>query len=151
MMMEAMANSWILWGISWVLPSIGRARNFQVALDSVTAMRDAGVPVLAGTDMNNSGIFTMAAGQSLHHELELLVRAGLSPVEALRAATSLAARHFHLPDRGRVAPGLRADLVLVEGEPDRDIAATRKISRVWSGGEEVPTSAARQGFGCAVM
>lgn len=125
--------------------------NFQVALDSVTAMRDAGVPILAGTDMNNSGIFSMVAGKSLHHELELLVRAGLTPVETLRAATSLAAKHFHLQDRGRIAPGLRADLVLVEGKPDENITATQKISRVWSGGVEVPKSAARQGFGCAVM
>ncbi|XXG97083.1 Histone H2A.Z-specific chaperone CHZ1 [Hypoxylon texense] len=151
MMMEAMANSWILWGIGRILPSMGGARSFQVALDSVTAMRNAGVPILAGTDMNNSGIFTMVAGKSLHHELELLVRAGLTPIEALRAATSLAAQHFHLPDRGRISPGLRADLVLVEGEPDKDITVTQKISRIWSGGDEVPKYAARQGFGCAVM
>ncbi|MDI5969616.1 amidohydrolase family protein [Streptomyces sp. SL13] len=68
-------------------------------------------------------------GESLHHELELLVRAGLSTAEALRAAAALPARHFRLPDRGAVAPGPRADLVLVDGDPIADIRATRAIRR----------------------
>ncbi|KAI1657443.1 hypothetical protein F4813DRAFT_76548 [Daldinia decipiens] len=119
-MIEAMTSSWIVWRISWVMEGL-RGRKFQYSLDSVTAMRDAGVPILAGIDANNSGIVTIVAGKSLHHELELLVRAGLSPVEALRAATSLAAQHFNLPGRGRISPGLRADLVLVEGNPDEGI------------------------------
>ncbi|KAI1418163.1 putative hydrolase [Hypoxylon sp. FL1857] len=150
-MMQRMAESWVMWGISWFS---GRSYNFQVALDSVAAMHNAGVPILAGTDANDSGIFTIVPGQSLHHELELLVRAGLTPLEALRAATSLAARHFNLQDRGRIAPGLRADLVLVEGKPDEDIRAAQKISRVWSGGVEASISAVQRGTGlgsCAVM
>ncbi|KAF3070455.1 hypothetical protein GL218_00158 [Daldinia childiae] len=152
-MMEAMTSSWILWGISWIMSGL-RGRKFQYSLDSVTAIRNAGVPILAGTDANNSGIVTIVPGKSLHHELELLVRAGLSPVEALRAATSLAAQHFNLPDRGRISPGLRADLVLVEGNPDEDITTTQKISRVWSNGDEVAVAAVSQGTilgSCAVM
>ncbi|KAI2465704.1 putative hydrolase [Annulohypoxylon bovei var. microspora] len=152
-MMQRMADSWVLWLASWIIPSLGH-RNFQVSLDSVTAMRKAGVPIVAGTDANNSGIFTIVPGESLHHELELLVQAGLTPLEALRAATSLAAQHFNLPDRGRIAPGLRADLVLVEGNPDEDITATARISKVWSNGEEATISAQdrRAGLGsCAVM
>ncbi|KAL7623828.1 hypothetical protein AAE478_005384 [Parahypoxylon ruwenzoriense] len=144
-MMETMANSWILWGISWILPSLGRNMNFQAALNSVRAMRDAGIPILAGTDVNNSGVVSVAAGESLHHELELLVRAGLNSVEALRATTSLAAQHFNLQDRGRIRPGLRADLVLVNGHPDEDITATRRIVRVWSGGGEVTHYLQRKG------
>ncbi|OTA96742.1 hypothetical protein M434DRAFT_392682 [Hypoxylon sp. CO27-5] len=132
-MMKRMAESWVMWGISWIS---GRSSNFQIALDSVAAMSNAGVPILAGTDANNSGVFTIVPGQSLHYELELLVSAGLTPIEALRAATSLAAQHFNLHDRGRIAPGLRADLVMVKGKPDEDITATQRISRVWSGGEE---------------
>ncbi|MEV4838997.1 amidohydrolase family protein [Nonomuraea sp. NPDC049486] len=98
------------------------------------ALRDlhrAGVPLLAGTDATP---FAPAHGAGLHRELELLTEAGLSPEEALAAATSLPARHFGLDDRGRIAPGLRADLVLVEGDPTRDITATGAIVDVWRRG-----------------
>jgi imidazolonepropionase-like amidohydrolase len=72
------------------------------------ALRDPsalGVSVLAGTDAPNPGT---ARGASMHREVELLVKAGLTPVEALRAATSVPARTFSLTDRGRIAPGLLA-------------------------------------------
>ncbi|KAI0378245.1 hypothetical protein F5Y04DRAFT_151569 [Hypomontagnella monticulosa] len=137
-MMEVMSKSWAVWGITWLLEWHATVRNFQYSLDSVAAMHQAGVTILAGTDANNSGIATIVPGKSLHHELELLVRAGLMPIEVLKAATSLAAQHFDLQDRGRISPGLRADLILVRGNPDEDITATQRISRVWSGGEEVP-------------
>jgi imidazolonepropionase-like amidohydrolase len=65
-----------------------------------------------------------------------LVDAGLSISAALRAATSLPAKHFGLSDRGAVEPGLRADLVLVDGDPLADISATRAIRRVWLAGVE---------------
>ena len=71
---------------------------------------------------------------SLHDELELLVAAGLSTVEALRAVTVLPAKHFGLTDRGAIRPGLRADLVLLDGDPVADIRATRAICRVWCAG-----------------
>jgi len=69
--------------------------------------------------------------------LELLVQAGLTAPEALAAATSVPARAFGLDDRGRLAPGLRADLVLVEGDPSQDIQATRHIRGVWKRGVAV--------------
>lgn len=100
-------------------------------LESVRRLHAAGVPVLAGTDAPNPGT---AHGPSIHGEMALLVRAGLPPAEALRAATSVPARAFRLADRGRIAPGLRADMVLVDGDPTRDIAATRRISRIWKNG-----------------
>jgi imidazolonepropionase-like amidohydrolase len=62
------------------------------------------------------------------------VGAGLTPLEALRAATSTPARAFGLTDRGRIATGLRADLVLVEGDPTTDITRTRRIVAVWKRG-----------------
>ena len=93
------------------------------------------MPILAGTDAPNPGT---AHGASIHRELELLVQAGLSPAEALAAATSTPARIFGLKDRGRIAPGLRADLVLVKGDPTADITASRDILRVWKIGQEVP-------------
>ena len=79
-------------------------------LDRVGALHAAGVPLLAGSDAPNPGT---AHGASVHREIELLVRAGLSPVEALRAATAAPADAFGLDDRGRIAPGMKADLVLV--------------------------------------
>ena len=96
------------------------------------------MPILAGTDAPNPGT---AHGASLHRELELLVHAGLAPTEALAAATSVPASAFHLADRGRVARGLRADLVLVNGDPTRDITATRDIVGVWKGGAPVDRAA----------
>ena len=78
---------------------------------------------------------TQGHGIALHHELELLVRAGLSPGRgALAAATSVPAQAFGLADRGRVAPGLRADLLLVDGDPCADITATRNIAAIWRNG-----------------
>ena len=64
---------------------------------------------------------------SLHGELELLVEAGLTPLEALSAATSVPADRFRLPDRGRIAPGLRADLLLVNGDP----TSLRALDEPW--------------------
>jgi imidazolonepropionase-like amidohydrolase len=104
------------------------------ALASVRALHAGGVEILAGSDAPNPGT---ANGASLHHELELLVRAGLTPTEALRAATSAPARRFGLADRGRIAPGQRADLLLVAGDPTADIRATRAIERIWKNGAPV--------------
>ncbi len=91
----------------------------------------AGVPILAGTDAPNPGT---AHGASMHEELALLVGAGLSPTEALTAATSAPARAFGLSDRGAIAPGKRADLLLVDGDPTTDITATRAVAGVWARG-----------------
>jgi imidazolonepropionase-like amidohydrolase len=110
------------------------------AFDAVRQMRDAGVPILAGTDAPAPGSWN---GASLHQELELLVKAGLSPSEALAAATSVPAKTFGLKDRGRIAPGLRADLLLVSGDPTRDITSTRDIVSVWKAGVAVERRPAR--------
>jgi imidazolonepropionase-like amidohydrolase len=98
------------------------------AVAAVGALRRAGVRILAGTDAPAPGL---THGLSLHRELELLVRSGLTPLEALAAATSEPARAFGFRDRGRVAAGLRADVVLVDGDPSADITATRDIVGVW--------------------
>ena len=117
-------------------------RDYAAARASVTVMYRAGVPILAGTDANAEagGPAMISHGSSLHHELELLVEAGLTVVDALRAATSRPARYFGLADRGVIEPGRRADLVLIDGDPLRDITATRSIRRVWCGGTEVQPS-----------
>ncbi|MGW6332430.1 amidohydrolase family protein [Nocardia rhamnosiphila] len=104
---------------------------YSRAEDNVRRLADAGVTLLAGTDAPNPGT---VFGASLHRELELLVRCGIGPVRALAAATTEPARVFGLADRGRVAPGQRADLVLVAGNPLTDITATRAIERIWRAG-----------------
>lgn len=116
--------------------------DFQNALAAVRQLHKAGVPVLAGTDAPNPGT---AHGASIHRELELLVSAGLSPTEALTAATANPARIFGLKDRGRIAPGLRSDLVLVKGDPTTDVTATRDIQRIWKLGHEATRPKAEPG------
>lgn len=106
-------------------------RGLVNALAATRALHRAGVPLLAGTDAN---FFTPLHGAHMHRELLLLTEAGLTPEEALAAATRVPARHFGLDDRGRIAPGLRADLLLVDGDPTRDITATRAIREVWRRG-----------------
>jgi imidazolonepropionase-like amidohydrolase len=100
---------------------------------NVRLMKAAGVRILAGTDAPNLG----SHGVSLHGELQLLTEAGLSPAEALRAATSSPAQSFKLTDRGEIKAGARADLVLVDGNPLRDIKLTRAIVRIFKNGFEV--------------
>jgi imidazolonepropionase-like amidohydrolase len=63
-----------------------------------------------------------------------VLRAGLGNEETLAAATSVPVRHFGLTDRGRIGPGLRADLLLVAGDPTADIRATTEIAEVWRRG-----------------
>ncbi len=115
--------------------SFPRRRNatleYAFAESTVTRLHRERVPILAGTDAPNPGT---THGVSLHRELELLVRAGLTPTEALASATSVPARAFRIADRGRIAAGMRADLVLVNGDPTVDITATRAITAVWKAG-----------------
>ena len=88
----------------------------------------------SGTD-SATGIQGTALGASVHHELSMYVEhCELSPVEALQTATSVAARRFKLDDRGIVAEGKMADLVLVRGDPTEKINDTLNIERVWKRG-----------------
>jgi imidazolonepropionase-like amidohydrolase len=76
-----------------------------------------------------------AFGLSIHHELYVYVHeVGMTPKEALRSATSVVARRFKFEDRGKLAEGLNADLLLVEGNPLEDIDATLNIRGVWRKG-----------------
>jgi len=102
-----------------------------ISEDTVVALHEAGVTLLASTDSPNAG--TMP-GASMHLELEMLVDIGLSPVEALQAATSNPARVFGIQDRGHIAEGLLADLLLVKGRPDENIKDTRRLHTVWKAG-----------------
>ena len=116
--------------------------RFDDVLAVVGALHRAGVDILAGTDVSYpvAHLGGLAHGASLHHELQLLVAAGLTPLEALRSATSLPARRFGLSDRGRIAPGLRADLLLVRGDPTTTISDSLSVLEVWRRGVRQPTA-----------
>jgi imidazolonepropionase-like amidohydrolase len=90
---------------------------------------EAGVTIVNGSDM---GVFAHGDGA---RELELLVDYGMKPTEALRSATSIAAKALHMEQKiGTIKPGFLADLVAVDGDPTRDIAALRKVRVVVKGG-----------------
>lgn len=117
----------------------GAEVDFRNAELSVAAMDRANVPILVGTDSNAApgAPLQVAHGESLHDELELLVAAGMAPLDALRGATVMPARHLGLGDRGSIEAGRRADLVLIDGDPLADISATKNIRGVWIAGERV--------------
>jgi imidazolonepropionase-like amidohydrolase len=116
-------------------PMAGYLTRFNIARasENVRRLRAAGVRILAGDDTPNMA----SHGVSMHGEMLLLTRAGLTPAEAITAATRGPADAFRLADRGRIAPGARADLVLVEGNPLVDIRATRAIVHVFKNGYDV--------------
>jgi imidazolonepropionase-like amidohydrolase len=115
-----------------VPPGITMDENFA----GIRSLSEAGVLLLAGSDAF-TGNPRIVHGASMHRLLELFVAAGVSEVATLRSATANVADAFELTDRGRIKPGLRADLVLVRGDPTTDIMVTRDILGVWRQGNEV--------------
>jgi predicted amidohydrolase len=125
---SARAEGEKLFGVRDDASSHPRIENADLReLQAVTRMMsDAGVKLLAGTDVSDIN----APGFSLHDELELLVEAGLTPAAALRAATSNPAAVFPRLETGSIAPGRRADLVLLDANPLIDIRNARRIRAV---------------------
>jgi imidazolonepropionase-like amidohydrolase len=122
------------------LPDPAAARELFVFDQKIVGeMARAGVGILAGTDSMNPYVFPAF---SLHDELVLLVDAGLSPLAALQAATSNAARFMGASDRyGAVAPAKAADLVLLDADPLTDIHNTSRIRAVFLGGKHFDRTA----------
>ncbi|MDV3256891.1 MAG: amidohydrolase family protein [Sphingomonas sp.] len=118
-------------------------RRHRFNLDRLREMHASGVPILAGTD---SPLPYILPGWSLHDELALLVEAGLTPNEALKAATSNVGQFIGRKDIGRVRPGAIADLVIVTADPTADIRNTRKIDAVIVGGRLIDRMARDAAF-----
>ena len=90
---------------------------------------DAGVTIASGSDV---GVFPHGDNA---RELELMVSYGMTPIATLRSATSIDAKVLHLESQiGRVAPGLLADLVAIDGDPTKEISALRRVKLVLKGG-----------------
>jgi len=128
---EAIRQSWtnapLLYLLSSLLLGAGatQRRAFEKDLELVGRMQQGGVRILAGTDTGNPYVMP---GFSLHDELQLLVKSGLTPLEALQTATIRPAEYFG------IAEGKLADLVLLKANPLKDIANTQKIDSVVAAG-----------------
>lgn len=116
-------------------PSRFNGFSLEPAMRNTLLLQRAGISVLAGSDAPNPGT---AHGVSLHTEITRLVSAGLTPVEALQAATSIPANRFGFKDRGVIRAGARADAVIVMGNPEKDISAIEEIQYVIKNGHIVP-------------
>ena len=110
-------------------------KDFAIGQQNLKRLFDAGVNVGFGTD--SGALPGRIPGFAEHHELELMVRAGLTPLQAITAATGENAKLLHSPDRGTIAVGKRADLLVVDGNPLTDIRNTQKIYAVYHDGRGV--------------
>ena len=120
--------------IIWYVQVIACFARFYAFAKHWSRHADADKNFLSGTDSGPS-IHGTALGAAVHLELSLYVEhCGFSPVEALQSATSVAAKRLRLSDRGRIAVGKRADLLLVRGDPTVHISDTLSVENVWKQG-----------------
>jgi imidazolonepropionase-like amidohydrolase len=135
--LRASVEGWRRTAVSRMEASDSAQRAFQERaarrLGLIRKLHEAKVPLLAGTDAPQG--YDLVPGTSLHRELQLFVRAGLTPLEALQAATLNPAAYFgKTAEWGTVAPGKTADLVVLSRNPLADIANTRSIVAVVADG-----------------
>jgi hypothetical protein len=116
------------------------AESFPAMLKLLKALHDAGVTIIPGTDE--------LPGYMLHHELELYARAGIAPGEVLRMATLTSAQVIGVDgSRGVIAPGKLADMVLIDGDPTRDMADIEKVDTTIKGGKVYDSAKLEQALG----
>lgn len=113
----------------------GARASLAINLANLKTLYDAGVHIGFGTDSGATPL--RVPGIAEHRELALSVQAGLTPLQAISLGTRDAAEFLHLADRGRIAPGLRADLLVVRGDPSRDIEAADQVVETWTNGTAV--------------
>jgi imidazolonepropionase-like amidohydrolase len=117
------------------------AERYRKLEDSLHILVDAGIRVVLSGD---TGVFQNVPGFAEHRELEAMVLAGMPPLDAIKAATLVPADILGFDDRGVLAPGKRADLLILDADPLDDIANTRKINSVVVGGATIDRYALRQ-------
>ncbi|HEU4417057.1 MAG TPA: amidohydrolase family protein [Candidatus Angelobacter sp.] len=109
--------------------AVDSAAQFRLLLETVRILHEAGVPMVAGTDQ-------AVPGFSLDREIELYVKAGFKPMEAIQAATLVPARAMGMEkESGTIEAGKRADVIIVDGNPLDNISDIRKVSSVFAGGK----------------
>jgi imidazolonepropionase-like amidohydrolase len=117
-------------------PNVPKARAaFANGMQNIKTLHSKGVHIAFGTDSGANP--SRIPGWAEHRELELMVRAGLSPMDALVAASRGSAAMIGIPDRGTLEKGKRADLLVLAANPLEDIRNTRKLVSVWHDGREV--------------
>ncbi len=117
-------------------PNLPRVKAaFAMAQKNLKALEDAGVRIAFGTDSGANPI--RIPGWAEHHELELMVRAGLTPMQAIVAATQSSAAVVGAPDLGTIEVGKRADFLVLAADPLHNISSTRQMLSIWHGGKEI--------------
>ena len=128
-MMETFAGS----GRNGYIPE-----HFPNALKAVRLQYEKGVRILVATDANSGGFAPeVKFGAPMHREMELLASCGIPPVEILAGATSKSAEAFGIDEVGMIREGASADMLLIDGRPDKVITDTTKIRKIWIGGNEI--------------
>ncbi|MGB5778020.1 MAG: amidohydrolase family protein [Allopontixanthobacter sediminis] len=118
------------------------ARRWKIMRQNIARLKKAGIPIGIGSDAGIDGVYH---GPAAVREIRWLTKLGFTPAEALVAATRTSAEIMHqADDRGTIAPGMRADLVLIDGRPDKRIEDLWKVSRVWVSGRAVPLDILRE-------
>lgn len=107
----------------------------EVAMANIKALNDGDVRIAMGTDTGPPARFQ---GYFEHMEMQMMVDAGMSPIEAIRASTGVAADCIGMGDIGTLEPGKWADLIVLDANPAEDIENSKTISSVWIAGNRVP-------------
>lgn len=140
--MTGLKGQWTrLYGATNHLRPVAQADR-RLAHELLRRVAALGGDIGAGTD-TPAGVFNLPGG-GLHRELELLVRAGLTPLQALQGATATAASILGRPELGVLRPGNLADFIVVDGNPLSDIRATRHLRRVVRGGQSFSPQVLRE-------
>ena len=115
-----------------------KQEQYQNAKNAVKLLHENGVKILVATDANNGSFApALAYGTSIHREMELLVQAGMTPLEVLSSATRNVVEVFSIDNIGTVEEGSKGAFILVEGRPDKNIKDTTKIKQIWIHGKKI--------------